>query len=87
MWISRLLCLNNGELKLANQRSHLGCLREEGPRSRYTHIRQRDGYSRNHFVPILIEASSNALPQKGVFPRDTSPNLCPFLLLDTDNQF
>jgi hypothetical protein len=82
-----LSCLNNGELKLANQRSHLGCMREEGPRSRYAHIRQRDEYSRNHFVRVLIEASSIGLPQKDVFPRDTSPNLCPFLLLDTDNQF
>ena len=34
--------LNNGELKLANQRSHLGRILEEGPRSRYAHIRQRD---------------------------------------------
>jgi hypothetical protein len=37
-----LLCLNNGELKLANQRSRLGRILEEGPRSIYAHIRQRE---------------------------------------------
>lgn len=64
---------------LANQRSLLGCMPEEGPRSRCTHIRQRDEYSRNHFVPILIEASSIALPQKDVFreiPRQICVHFC-----------
>ncbi len=42
VWISLLLCLNNGELKLADQRGHLGRILEEGPRSIYAHIRQRD---------------------------------------------
>ena len=41
--LSRFPCccgLNNCELKVANQRSYLGPILEEGPASRYAHVRQ-----------------------------------------------
>jgi hypothetical protein len=47
------------------------------------HLKQRGGRLTNPFVVVALAGE----PEADVLLRDTSPNLCSFLLLDTGNQF
>ena len=62
--------------------SHDDKTQDQSSRS-ITHLKQRGGRLTNPFVVVALAGE----PEADVFLRDTSPNLCSFLLLDTGNQF